>query len=156
MRRAVASLLSTALLITACAKQGTLQDYPLRADLAGYHRATNTRSQEAQKYFDQGLVLYYGFNHEAAIASFAEAARLDSKFAMAWWGQAISAGPNINNPLMDSAAARGAWEVVKRASALAEDAPPVEQELIRALTARYAWPQPQDRKSLDIAYADSM
>jgi hypothetical protein len=46
--------------------------------------------------FLQGLTLYYGFNHEAAIKSFRQVILLDPDCAMAWWGQAISAGPNIN------------------------------------------------------------
>ena len=34
-----------------------------------------TQSQLAQRYFDQGLILIFGFNHEAAIRAFEEAAR---------------------------------------------------------------------------------
>ena len=128
----------------------------LRADLAVYHRPVTTSSAEAQRYFDQGLVLYYGFNQDAAIASFARAAQLDTTCAMAWWGQAISAGPHINNPLMDEAAAERAWRATQRALALAGRASPLEQELIRAVAARYAWPNPTDRRSLDVAYADQM
>jgi tetratricopeptide (TPR) repeat protein len=75
---------------------------------------------------------------------------------MAWWGQAISAGPNINNPFMDSAAAHTAWLAVTEAQKLAPKATPLEQELIAALAIRYKWPTPADRKSLDVAYADAM
>ena len=75
---------------------------------------------------------------------------------MAWWGQAISAGPNINNPLMDSTAARNAWLAIQRAAELSEGVSALEADLIGALTARYAWPVPEDRRSLDVAYADSM
>jgi len=128
----------------------------LRANLAVYHRTVTTSSPEAQRYFDQGLVLYYGFNHDAAIASFARAAQLDTTCAMAWWGQAISAGPHINNPLMDEAAAERAWRATEHALALAGGASPVEQELIHAVAARYAWPNPADRRALDVAYADQM
>jgi tetratricopeptide (TPR) repeat protein len=129
---------------------------PLRSDLAAMHREITTDSPEAQKYFDQGLVLYYGFNHDAAIASFKQAAAYDPGCAMAYWGQAISAGPNINNTFMDSAAARLAWENVRKARELSPHTTAFEQALISALTARYAWPRPEDRRSLDVAYADSM
>jgi tetratricopeptide (TPR) repeat protein len=128
----------------------------LRDDLTGFHRPITTASPEAQKYFDQGITLYYGFHHEAAIASFREAASLDPSCAMAWWGQAVSAGPNINNPFMDSTASRNAWEAVRHAGELASRATPLERDLISALSHRYAWPPPQDRKALDSAYAAAM
>jgi tetratricopeptide (TPR) repeat protein len=128
----------------------------LRKDLAVYHRTVSTQNKEAQKYFDQGLVLYFGFNHEAAILSFSYAGQLDPKLAMAWWGQAISAGPNINNPLMDDVAAKAAYDAARHALTLVDNASPVEQALIRAVAVRYAWPQPEDRVSLDVAYADAM
>jgi len=129
----------------------------LREDLAVYHRAVSTKSKEAQAYFDQGLVLHYGFNHEAAIASFKRAGEIDPSLAMAWWGQAISAGPNINNPHMDDEAAKAAYDAAQHAVELAKkNASPVEKDLIRAIAVRYAWPSPEDHAALDRAYADEM
>lgn len=128
----------------------------LRDDLAVYHRPIKTTSKEAQRWFDQGLVLYYGFNHDAAIACFKKVAELDPKCAMAWWGQAISAGPNINNPHMDDAAAKNAYDAAQQAKALSGNASPVEQKLIDAIATRYTWPVPEDRKALDVAYSDAM
>jgi len=144
------------LLLAGCTGPSVERVTPLRPDLAVMHRDVSTDSPEAQQYFDQGLVLYYGFNHDAAIASFRQAAAFDPECAMAYWGQAISAGPNINNTFMDSAAASLAWENVRKAQELAPRTTPAEQALIRALTARYAWPRPEDRRALDVAYADSM
>ena len=46
---------------------------PLLGNLGDHHRAITTDSEEAQQYFDQGLMLAYGFNHEEAIQSFQEA-----------------------------------------------------------------------------------
>jgi hypothetical protein len=46
----------------------------------------------AQKYFDQGLRLIYGFNHDEAERAFREAIRLDPNCAMAWWGVAYESG----------------------------------------------------------------
>jgi tetratricopeptide (TPR) repeat protein len=128
----------------------------LRADLAVYHRPIKTKSPEAQRWFDQGLILYYGFNHDAAIACFKKVAELDPKCAVAWWGQAISAGPNINNPHMDDAAAKNAYDAAQRAKALSGNASPVEQKLIDAIATRYTWPVQEDRKALDVAYSDAM
>ena len=149
-------LLSIALIVAGCGTKEDAERYPLRDDLRGYHFEVTTSSPAAQEYFDQGFILYYGFNHEAAIASFRQAVALDSGFAMAWWGQAISAGPNINNPFMDSTAARNAWVASRRAAELTGDVSPLEADLIGALTGRYAWPAPEDRKALDVAYADAM
>ncbi len=153
----VASVILLLLVIAAgCTGPSADRVTPLRSDLAVMHREITTDSPEAQQYFDQGLVLYYGFNHDAAIASFKQAAAIDPGCAMAYWGQAISAGPNINNTFMDSSAARLAWENVRKARELAPRTTPFEQALIGALGARYTWPRPEDRKALDIAYADSM
>jgi tetratricopeptide (TPR) repeat protein len=125
-------------------------------DLGRFHRAATTSSPEAQKYFDQGLLFCYGFNHEEAIRSFQKAAELDPGFAMAWWGAALAAGPNINNPAMDEAASRAAADAVARAQKLASNATPVERDLIDALSKRYVWPPPKERRQLDEAYAAAM
>src|SRR5688572_30824570 len=47
-----------------------------------------TKNPEAQKYFNQGLLLAYAFNHAEAARSFFHAARLDSTCAMCFWGYA--------------------------------------------------------------------
>ena len=76
--------------------------------------AITTRSPVAQKYFDQGLRLTYGFNHDEAIKSYTEGTREDSTCAMCWWGIAYALGPNINLP-MDTAAVRPAWAALRQA-----------------------------------------
>jgi tetratricopeptide (TPR) repeat protein len=125
-------------------------------DLAAYHRPVTCSSVEAQRFFDQGLVLYWGFDHAEADRSFARAAALDPDCAMAYWGLALSAGPHINNPTMDEEASRRAHENVSRALELLPKASLVEQALITALAKRYAWPPPADRRELDVAYAEAM
>ncbi len=55
-----------------------------------------TSSPEAQKYFDQGLALLYGFNRYESLRSFRKASELDPQAAMAYWGMAMAAGPYIN------------------------------------------------------------
>ncbi len=69
---------------------------PLYDDLGTYHHAISTDVPLAQRYFDQGLRLYYAFNHAEAIRSFEEALRLDPDCAMCSWGKALAHGPNIN------------------------------------------------------------
>jgi tetratricopeptide (TPR) repeat protein len=130
------------------------------------HRAIRTSAPEAQRWFDQGLALVWGFNHTAAIAAFERATELDPQCAMAWWGLAFAHGPHINNTSMDEEASRRAHEAAQRALALVEDrrrnaAGPVaservERDLVHALAVRYAWPPPEDRGALDRAFADAM
>src|SRR5690606_25684911 len=91
-------------------------EVPLFDDLGSWHHRITTESERAQRYFDQGLRLVYGFNHEEAIHSFEEAARLDPSAAMAYWGIALALGPNINQP-MDRQAERRAWEALQKARA---------------------------------------
>lgn len=128
----------------------------IRDELLTYHRPISTSFDPAQTYFDQGMALYYGFNHEAAIQSFSEAGSIDTSCAIAWWGQALAAGPNINNPSMDSSASMFAYNAVQHALKLIKNASPMEQDLIMALSQRYAWPIPEDRTPLDSAYAEAM
>ena len=128
---------------------------PLFDTFGDLHREVGTRVPAAQRYFDQGLRLAYGFNHEAAGRAFAEAARLDPQCAMCVWGQALVLGPNINLP-MDPALAKDATALARRAQALSKHALPADRALIDALALRYADPAPEDRKPLDQAYAQAL
>jgi tetratricopeptide (TPR) repeat protein len=128
---------------------------PLYDNLGDHHYPITTRVPLAQRYFDQGLRLYYAFNHAEAIRAFNEAARLDPECAMCYWGTALAYGPNINLP-MDSAAGLAAYEAVRRAQAVARHASPKERALIDALSRRYAPIPPEDRAALDSAYARAM
>jgi tetratricopeptide (TPR) repeat protein len=151
--------LAGALLMVACggpSREGEPPLIRLFDDLGDHHRPISTRSPEAQRYFDQGLILVYGFNHEAAGRSFREAARRDPTCAICWWGVALALGPNINAP-MGPDAAREAWSAVGRARGLAAGASPVEREVFVADALRYApVPVRAGRAALDPAYADAM
>jgi tetratricopeptide (TPR) repeat protein len=128
----------------------------LHKGFGNYHREVTTGSPEAQRYFDQGIQLLYGFNHDEAIRSFQRAADLDPRCAMAWWGIAYAHGLHINRPEMTEAQSAGGWRASREALARIDGAAPVEQALIRAVGQRYAWPPPPDRKPLDLAYAAAM
>jgi tetratricopeptide (TPR) repeat protein len=133
-------------------------DEPLFEGLGSYSRTVTTNSPQAQKYFNQGLAFLQGFSHGASIRSFQEAARIDPNCAMAHWGIALAAGPHINFPMVPPPMAELAWKelgLAKQAAA-AGGASAVEKELIEALGARYANPQPEDRTALDVAYAEAM
>jgi tetratricopeptide (TPR) repeat protein len=119
------------------------------------HYPAGTKLPLAQRYFDQGLVLAYGFNHAEAARSFREAQKLDPGFAMSWWGEALVLGPNIN-AAMEAANVPRAWQAAQRARVLAKGASPSERALIEALAVRYAPEPAEDRSALDRAYADAM
>ena len=129
---------------------------PLFHGLGSHSRKITTKSPKAQRYFDQGMRFLYGFNHSAAIRSFNEAAKLDPECAMAHWAIALAHGPHINFPLVPPPAAEIAWKELELAKQHAPKATQVERDLIEALGARYANPQPEDRTPLDVAYADAM
>ena len=105
---------------------------------------------------NQGMAMIYGFNHDEAIRAFEEAARLDPRCAMAFWGKALALGPNYNLPT-DSERATIARKTVDRALALAAGVTPRERAYIQAVAKRYGRnPDKDDRKALDRAYANAM
>lgn len=127
----------------------------LFSGMGGHTRRVTTDSPLAQRYFDQGLTLAYAFNHDEAIRSFTEAARLDPDCAMAWWGIALCHGPHINNPAMSPDASAAAWQALTQAQA-AGGASSLERSLIEALAQRYGNPPPESRAMLDQNYATAM
>src|SRR5262249_32608870 len=104
-------------------------------DLGALHH-TVTASAEAQKWFDHGLRLTYGFNHDEATRSFAKGAVVDPACAMCFWGVSLTMGPNYNMPMMPTAA-QAAWDALQAAKGAAAQTTPVEQALIGALAKRY-------------------
>ncbi|SFO23127.1 hypothetical protein [Nitrosospira briensis] len=110
--------------------------------------------QTAQLFINQGLNLAYGFNHAEARRAFREAARLDPTLAMAYWGQALVLGPNIN-AMMEPNEEPQALEMVQQAKSLMGNASPREQALISALDKRYSG-KTEHRAANDEAYADAM
>src|SRR5579864_4012710 len=63
------------------------------------HHPVSTTSTAAQVAFDRGLTLMYAFNRHAARGAFEQAAKADPHLVMAYWGIALSYGPNINVPI---------------------------------------------------------
>jgi tetratricopeptide (TPR) repeat protein len=124
-------------------------------NLGTHHHPVTTSSPKAQQYFDQGLRLVYAFNHDEATRAFKEAARLDPNCAMAYWGIALTLGPNYNLPT-DQERAKAAYEATQKALSLASQVSEPERAYIEAIAKRYAATLDGDRKALDIAYADAM
>jgi tetratricopeptide (TPR) repeat protein len=128
---------------------------PLYDNLGDHHYEISSRVPLVQAYFDQGLRLYYAFNHAEAIRAFEEAARRDPNCAICYAGKAFALGPNINLPI-DSAAAVAAYAATQQALAKRSHASERERALIDALATRYAEVPPADRAHLDSAYARAM
>jgi tetratricopeptide (TPR) repeat protein len=124
--------------------------------MGSHAREVTTSSPRAQEYFNQGLNWLYSFNHDEAVRSFTKAAELDPDCAMAWWGVSYAQGPNYNDPMMTDARNAAAWEALERAISALDREIPVEYALIEALERRYASPAPDDRKDLDVAFANGM
>jgi tetratricopeptide (TPR) repeat protein len=122
--------------------------------LGNHDFPVTTSHPEVQRWFNQGLMLTYGFNHDAAERSFLKAAELDADCAMCWWGAALVVGPHVN-ATMDPGKNPAAWARLQRAVALAPKASERERAFIEALTARYAENPPEDRRPLDEAFAEA-
>src|SRR5262249_48630700 len=124
----------------------------------GAHRhPIRTSSPEAQKYFDQGVVLLFGFNHEEAYRSFARAAELDPKSPMPHWGMALVLGANYNDPEPEADRLKKARAEVERALALSETAAENEKAYVDALAKRYVVdPSGADKAQLSRDYAAAM
>jgi len=125
------------------------------AGLGTYHHAIATSSAEAQKLFDRGLTLYYGFNHDEAIRAFERAAKLDPKSPMPLWGKSLSLGRNYNRDEMPDLE-KAAYETLQKARELAANAPENERAYVRALAARYSADEKADHKKLALAYKNAM
>lgn len=115
-----------------------------------------TKNREAQEFFNQGMNLLYGFNHDEAVRAFERATQLDPKSPMPLWGKALALGPNINMDV-DPKAELAAWEAVQAAVRLAGgDVPEVERDYVHALAFRYSNDPKADLKKLGHDYADAM
>jgi tetratricopeptide (TPR) repeat protein len=130
-------------------------EVPLYDNLGTLSFKVGTRNAKAQAYFDQGIRWAFAFNHAEAQRAFQAAQKADPKLAMAWWGEALVLGPNINAPMMPEAAAP-ALAALAKAVELAPGAPAKDRALIAALQKRYSADPKAERAALDAAYADAM
>jgi tetratricopeptide (TPR) repeat protein len=141
--------------VTPATPAATASRAPLFDGMGDYHFAVSTKSDLAQRYFDQGMTLGFGFNHAEAARSFREASRLDPECAMCSWGLALVLGPNINVGMSPDDVPE-AWRAIREAQRLAPAATARERAYIEALATRYAAEPGADRSGLDRAYADAM
>jgi tetratricopeptide (TPR) repeat protein len=130
-------------------------DAPLYDDLGSLSFPITTKNPLAQRYFDQGLRLAYGFNHAEARRAFRTAQKHDPDCAMCAWGEALVLGPNINAP-METEAVAPAIAAVRKAQENVASTSAREQALIAAVAERYSADPNAERPTLDTAYAAAM
>jgi hypothetical protein len=123
--------------------------------MGNHHHAIATASPEAQRFFDQGFDLVFGFNHEEAVRSFKRAAELDPKAAMPHWGIAWALGPNYNLDVDDDRA-KQANAAMAEALTLSNGGPEAERAYIEAMAIRFPTAAKPDRAALARQYANAM
>ncbi|MDO3386760.1 hypothetical protein QWI17_13015 [Gilvimarinus sp. SDUM040013] len=129
---------------------------PLLEGMGQHEFAIDTEQPMAQAYFNQAVALTYGFNHLEAGRSFRQVAELEPNLPMAYWGQALVLGPNINGA-MEADSVAPALAAIESAMERLEYASAKERDLIMALASRYSSDETMaDRQTLDAAYADAM
>jgi len=134
---------------------------PLFEGMGDYHMPITTADPDAQSYFDQGMVLAFGFNHAESIRSFRAAQTLDPTCAMCFWGEALATGPNINvtsngKAIMAPSERTSARAAIDQALVLMDGVTPKEQDWIRALDQRYDGQADTSRDPLDRAWANAL
>jgi tetratricopeptide (TPR) repeat protein len=130
---------------------------PLLSNLGSLHVAVTTANADAQKYFDQGMRLLYGFNHAESVRSFREAARMDENCSMCFWGQALALAPNINDSAIGPDREHQGYQAIREALKRRDQANEKERALIDALAVRFVEkPSGSYRTALNQAYAKEM
>ncbi len=134
---------------------------PLFDGMGEFHLPISSEVAGTQEYFDQGMILAFGFNHAEAIRSFRAAQTLDPNCAICFWGEALATGPNINvtsngKAVMSPEEREAAWAAISRAIELKDGASEWERDVITAQAARYSASIEDERDPLDLAYVDAM
>jgi len=134
---------------------------PLFEGMGTHQHAITTGNPDAQRYFNQGLVIDFAFNHAESVRSFRAAQTLDPECAMCYWGEALALGPNINvtsngKVIMSDADRLSAYAAIQKAVALKEHVSQAERDYIDALAVRYNGDPARPREPLDEAYLNAM
>ncbi len=103
---------------------------------ASVHLPTSTNDPQAQAAIDRGLFLYYAYNGEDSKRAFTQAAAIDPRLAMAYWGTALADGPDLNTPLTEDRFNLGA-QAIRKAVVLGPGLPAREQRFIAIMALRY-------------------
>lgn len=124
-----------------------------------YSRPISTDSAEAQKFFDQGLRLTWGYYFPDAAASYLEALRHAPEHPMILWGLAFATGPNPNSRYMgapDDPKGEGKRAITKaRELSSSPGVTATERDFIETLCVRYDTERYPDRDARDRAYLEA-
>jgi len=142
----------TVLLIGLVSTPAAAQDY-------GETSFENSGAEEAQDAFLNGLLLLHSFEYPEARALFQEAQSIDSDFAMAVWGEAMT----HNHPIWMEQDRDAALEALAKLGDTPEaqlDAAPTERErhYLRTLHVLYGadTPEPASKEDRDDQYAEAL
>jgi tetratricopeptide (TPR) repeat protein len=113
------------------------QEAPLFNNLGSFHHPIKTKSSLAQKYFDQGLILFFGFDLAESIRSFQAATLSDPECAMCYWGLALSTGSK-SNTIMNGKEKEDAQKAINLALNFVNKSNKGEYAYINALSKRYS------------------
>ena len=121
----------------------------------GKHRMhLSTHNDSAFLYFNQAISMFYSFHFIEARASFKKAQGFDSTCALAYLGEALTYGPNINNPAYKLRSYT--LTLIDKAKQYAPNSTEVEKALIEAQEARYRTDTSQGLQKTNEAYANTM
>lgn len=109
---------------------------PLFNNIGTLNHPVSTSVPLAQRFFNQGLTLFYGFEWGESIRSFREATRLDPHCGMCFWGLALALGAKANAP-MNGHEYIDAQAAIKKAMSLSQYTTSSEQAYIQALQLRF-------------------
>lgn len=132
-------------------------------DLGKYHRAITTKSQDAQVWFNRGLIWSYSFNHAEAVRCFEQVIAHDRTCAMGYWGIAYASGPTWNRSWtqLEPQILQETWSTcrvaIQKAKTLTGGSSAVEKALIEALALQTPTEKVPDDFSASLwAYANGM
>ncbi len=134
---------------------GAAKPATMMTGLGDLHHPVSTKNARAQGFFDQGLRLIYAFNHDEAARSFQQAAALDPKLAIAYWGVAEAVGPNYNDPASEDRF-KQAHDAIQKAVDLSANASDAERAYILAMAKRFPADPKADRRKAAEEYRDAM
>ncbi len=126
---------------------------PLYPGFEGFHREIHTSDPTAQRYFDQGLILFYGYNFAEAARSFRQAEQYDPQCALCYWGEALAlseCAQGAGDPW-----AMQASTAALRAQVLANAASAKDKALVQSLLEKFQIIQNQPTPALQ-KYAATM
>lgn len=130
---------------------------PLLEEVTGdFHYPISSDNELAQRYFNQGFQLMYGFAKMEAVRSFHASWQEDPDCAICYWGEAWAWGSYLNGAMTTAEAPR-ALAAARKALEQIDNASPKEADMIRAIQVRYVENyDPETRRVQDEIYRDAM